>query len=68
MCKQTGTKGDTICDIELGNNPARYTKNKCIIVHPYIMTEKLNSMKDDKQSNENSHDMPTLQDYKSKEE
>ncbi|MFZ0223789.1 MAG: hypothetical protein WAM42_19060, partial [Candidatus Nitrosopolaris sp.] len=21
MCKQTGTKGDTICDIELGNNP-----------------------------------------------
>jgi hypothetical protein len=22
MCKQTGTKGDTICDIELGNNPA----------------------------------------------
>jgi hypothetical protein len=22
MCKQTGTKGDTICDIELGNNPS----------------------------------------------
>jgi hypothetical protein len=32
------------------------------------MTEKLRSRKDEKQSNENSNDMPTLQDYKSKEE
>ncbi|MFY9870414.1 MAG: hypothetical protein WAK17_11890 [Candidatus Nitrosopolaris sp.] len=24
MCKQTGTKGDTICDIELGNNPVEW--------------------------------------------
>ena len=23
MCKQTGNKGDTICDIKLGNNPGR---------------------------------------------
>ena len=28
MCKQTGTKGDTICDIELGNNPLVSNKHK----------------------------------------
>jgi DNA repair exonuclease SbcCD ATPase subunit len=30
MCKQTGTKGDTICDIELGNNPIKKNSIKYI--------------------------------------
>jgi hypothetical protein len=41
---------------------------KCITLHPYIMTEKFRNKKDDKPSNENSNEMPTLKDYKSKEE
>src|SRR5215469_592808 len=41
---------------------------KCITLHPYIMTEKLRKKKDDKPSNKNSNEMPSLKDYKSKEE
>jgi len=41
---------------------------KYITLHPYIMTEKFRNKKDDKPSNENSNEMPTLKDYKSKEE
>ena len=41
---------------------------KCITLHPYIMTEKSKKKKDDKSSNKNSNEMPSLKDYKSKEE
>ena len=41
---------------------------KCITAHPYIMTEKFRKKKDDKPSNKNSNEMPSLKDYKSKEE
>jgi len=41
---------------------------KCITLHPYIMTEKNRKKKDDKPSNKNSNEMPSLKDYKSKEE
>ena len=41
---------------------------KCITLHPYIMTEKSKKKKDDKPSNKNSNEMPSLRDYKSKEE
>jgi succinate-semialdehyde dehydrogenase/glutarate-semialdehyde dehydrogenase/succinyl-CoA reductase len=37
MCKQTGTKGDTICDIELGNNPSGIvTVNNVVISDPRV--------------------------------
>jgi hypothetical protein len=41
---------------------------KCITLRPYNMTEKFRTKKDDKPSNENSNEMPSLKDYKSKEE
>ena len=41
---------------------------KCITLHPYIMTEKSKKKKDDKPSNKNANEMPSLKDYKSKEE
>ena len=41
---------------------------KCITLYLYIMTEKNIRKKDDKPSNKNSNEMPSLKDYKSKEE
>ena len=41
---------------------------KCITLHPYILTEKNIMKKDDKRSNKNSNEMPSLKDYNSKEE
>ena len=41
---------------------------KCITLHPYILTEKNIKKKDDKRSNKNSNEMPSLKDYKRKEE
>jgi len=41
---------------------------KCITPHPSILTKKNIKKKDDKRSNKNSNEMPSLKDYKSKEE
>jgi hypothetical protein len=41
---------------------------KCITLHHYIMTEKFRKKKDDKASNKNSIEIPSLKDYKSKEQ
>jgi len=41
---------------------------KCIIVHLYTMTKKLRSKKDYKLADKDSNEIPSLKDYKSKEE
>jgi hypothetical protein len=41
---------------------------KCITLHYYIMTKEFRDKKDDKLTNKNSNEMPSLKDYKSKEE
>ncbi len=41
---------------------------KCIILHYCIMTEKIRNKKDDNTSNKKSNEMPSLKDYRSKEE
>jgi hypothetical protein len=41
---------------------------KCITLHYYIMTKEFRDKKDDKPINKNSNEMPSLKDYKSKEE
>ena len=39
-----------------------------IILHPYIIIKEFRDKKDDKPSDKNSDEMPSLKDYKSKEE
>jgi hypothetical protein len=41
---------------------------KCITMHQYIMTKEFRDKKDDKPTNKNLNEMPSLKDYKSKEE